>query len=88
MAIEKKKWPQQEHGEPEPFRIIPRSLLCFPVLFGLWPRFAERIQRGVDLRQKALDFVALMRPGVFLQPIQQQLLSRKKLCGGCHQTIR
>jgi hypothetical protein len=41
-----------------------------------WTGVLDRVQRAVDLRQKALDLIALMRAGTFLQAIEQLLLSR------------
>ena len=47
-------------------------------------RFLEQVQCGVDVREKTLDFIALVGTGAFLQPVQQLLFSRKEVCSGCH----
>jgi nitrate/TMAO reductase-like tetraheme cytochrome c subunit len=44
----------------------------------------EQVQRRVDLRHEALNFIALVRAGVFLEPFQEPLLSRKEFCNSCH----
>jgi hypothetical protein len=44
----------------------------------------EQVQRRVDLRYEAPDFIALVRAGVFLEPFQEPLLSRKEFCNSCH----
>jgi len=36
------------------------------------------------MREKTLDFIALVGTGAFLQPVQQLLFSRKEVCSGCH----
>jgi hypothetical protein len=44
----------------------------------------EQVQRRVDLRHEALNFIALVRAGVFLEPFQEPLLSRKEFCNSYH----
>jgi hypothetical protein len=45
----------------------------------------DQVQRRIDLRQQALDFIALVRSGiVFVEPVLQQLLSRKQFSNRCH----
>jgi hypothetical protein len=44
----------------------------------------NRVQCAVDLRQEALDLIALVRAGTFLQALQQLLLSRQQFCHRGH----
>ncbi len=44
----------------------------------------DRIQRTIDLGQKALDFITLVRAETLLQPFEQLLLSHKQFCCRCH----
>jgi len=49
--------------------------------------FIQDSQRFVYLGHEALEFVALMRAGAFLQSLQQPLLSREELCEARHRTL-
>jgi hypothetical protein len=40
----------------------------------------EEVERRVDFLELALDFRALARTEIFLQPLQQSLLSRNEFC--------
>jgi len=39
----------------------------------------EQVQRGLDLREQALDFLALVRSGTVLQSLHERLLARKQV---------
>jgi hypothetical protein len=42
------------------------------------------VERLVDIGQETLNLVALMRPGISVQTLDQSLLSRKKACRRRH----
>src|SRR5262249_11620853 len=44
----------------------------------------KQIERDVDLLDQAFDLVAFMRTRVALEPFQQVLLAREKVCHGAH----
>jgi hypothetical protein len=50
-------------------------------------RLFELVQRGVDLLQEALDFLALVRANIFLQTFQQLLFPCEELCDRCHRIL-
>jgi len=52
-------------------------MLSAPLGGSLWRVFVEYIQCGVDLCEKPLCFVPLVRAELILKALQQQLLLRK-----------
>ena len=75
--------PEVRRGAGRPQRSVTGTSRSFLTRGGGIARL-EQVQRGLDLREQALDFLALVRSGTALQSLHERLLPRKQVCDSRH----